>query len=64
MELLYIDDFIYQIIITIHLLVLMFGLVYVSGKLWAYFLNKIFEVDFEKKQIKLSKKQKKLYADF
>jgi hypothetical protein len=63
MELAYIDDFIYQILIAIHLLILMFGLVYFSGRLFSYFLNIVFfsTVSEEKRKFK---KVKKMYDNF
>lgn len=64
MELGYIDQFITDFIIAIHLLVLMFGLVYISGRLWSYFLNKIFEFEMTPAQKKLKIQINKKYADF
>ena len=58
MELTYIDEFIYQIFITIHLLILMFGLVYGSGRLFSYFLNKLFEPYITEKEKKQKLKRK------
>lgn len=38
----YIDNFIVQFFIGVHLLLLMFFLMYVSGKVFAYFINVLF----------------------
>ena len=44
----FIDPFTKEILLFIHLIVLMFALVYYSGVAFAYFLNEVFDLKYKR----------------